>query len=153
MYSLKYENKPITCLICFLSHGGDIFCTAESRSGFGFRVPDPIICPTNFTCGKAKLHLARFNVIPDLLISDKNFSRCLKWERQAPEYTDMSSTYDVVIWPTTSCFADWSKCRHVTFLIVDCQEVVLTCYRIFITCHRRPLDMLKNVTRLGLDML
>ena len=41
----------------------------------------------------------------------------------------------VVIWPTTSCFADWSKRRHVTLRIIDCQEVVLTGYRIFITCQ------------------
>jgi len=41
----------------------------------------------------------------------------------------------VVIWPTTSCFADWSKRRHVTLRIIDCQEGVLTCYRIFITCQ------------------
>jgi len=52
-----------------------------------------------------------------------------------------------VVWPTTSCFADWSKRRHVTLHIIDCQEVVLTCYRIFITCHRRPLDMSTHVTR------
>ena len=58
----------------------------------------------------------------------------------------------LVVWPTTSCFADWSKHRHVTLRIIDCQEVVLTCYRIFITCHGRPLDMSKNVTRLGLDI-
>ena len=59
----------------------------------------------------------------------------------------------IVVWPTTSCFADWSKRRHVTLRIIDCQEVALTCYRIFITCHRRPLDMSTHVTRLGLDML
>ena len=32
-----------------------------------------IIYPTNLTCGKAKLHLVRFNVILNLLISDKLF--------------------------------------------------------------------------------
>jgi len=52
-----------------------------------------------------------------------------------------------VVRPTTSCFADWSKRRHVTLHIIDRQEVVLTCYRIFITCHRRPLDMSTHVTR------
>jgi len=25
-----------------------------------------------------------------------------------------------VVWPTTSCFADWSKRRHVTFSIIEC---------------------------------
>jgi len=44
-------------------------------------------------------------------------------------------TWSIVVWPTTSCFADWSKRRHVTLHIIDCQEVVLTCYRIFITCQ------------------
>ena len=52
----------------------------------------------------------------------------------------------IVVWPTTSCFADWSKRRHVTLRIIDCQEVVLTCYRIFTTCHPHPCDMLTHVT-------
>jgi len=26
----------------------------------------------------------------------------------------------IVTWPTTSCFADWSKCRHVTSSIIEC---------------------------------
>ena len=52
----------------------------------------------------------------------------------------------VVVWPTTSCFADWSKRRHVTLRIIDCQEVVLTFYRIFITCHPQPRDMSTHVT-------
>ena len=34
-------------------------------------------------------------------------------------------TVDVVVWPTMSCFADWSKRRHVTFVIIEC----LTCRR------------------------
>ena len=29
-----------------------------------------------------------------------------------------------VVWPTTSCFADWLKRRHVTLRIIDCQEGV-----------------------------
>ena len=29
-----------------------------------------------------------------------------------------------VVWPTTSCFADWSKRHHVTLHIIDCQEGV-----------------------------
>ena len=29
-------------------------------------------------------------------------------------------TYSFVIWPTMSCFADWSKRRHVTFTIIEC---------------------------------
>jgi len=28
-------------------------------------------------------------------------------------------TETFVVWPTRSCFADWSKCRHVTFIIVE----------------------------------
>jgi len=58
----------------------------------------------------------------------------------------LHSTWEVVVWPTTSCFADWSKCRHVTLRIIDCQEVVLTCYRIFTTCHPRPRDMSTHLT-------
>ena len=30
----------------------------------------------------------------------------------------------IVVWPTTSCFADWLKRRHVTLRIIDCQEGV-----------------------------
>ena len=30
----------------------------------------------------------------------------------------------IVVRPTTSCFADWSKCSHVTLSIIECQEVV-----------------------------
>ena len=52
----------------------------------------------------------------------------------------------IVVWPTTSCFADWSKRRHVTLRIIDCQEVVLACYRILITCHPRRCDMSTHVT-------
>jgi len=52
----------------------------------------------------------------------------------------------IVVWPTTSCFADWSKHCHVTLRIIDCKEVVLTWYRIFTTCHLRPRDMSTHVT-------
>ena len=31
-----------------------------------------------------------------------------------------SRSCDSVVWPTMSCFADWSKCRHVTFTIIEC---------------------------------
>ena len=39
-----------------------------------------------------------------------------------------------VLWPTTSCFADWSKRCHVTLSIIDCQEVVLTCCKYSASC-------------------
>jgi len=29
----------------------------------------------------------------------------------------------IVIWPTMSCFADWSKCHHVTFSIIMGQRI------------------------------
>ena len=32
-----------------------------------------------------------------------------------------------VVWPTMSCFADWSKCRHVTLINIE-----------WSTCHSRP---------------
>ena len=35
-----------------------------------------------------------------------------------------TGTWRIVVWPTTSCFADWSKRRHVTLRIIDCQEGV-----------------------------
>ena len=25
----------------------------------------------------------------------------------------------IVVWPTTSCFADWSRCRHVTLIVIE----------------------------------
>jgi len=28
-------------------------------------------------------------------------------------------TYVIVVWPTVSCFADWSKCCHVTLIIIE----------------------------------
>jgi len=31
--------------------------------------------------------------------------------------------YSFVIWPTTSCFADWSKRRHVTLSIIICSPL------------------------------
>jgi len=30
---------------------------------------------------------------------------------------------DIVVWPTTSCFADWSKRRHVTLSIIECRTI------------------------------
>ena len=45
---------------------------------------------------------------------------------------------EFVVWPTTSCFADWSKRRHVTLRIIDCQEGV---------------EYLQHVTSLARDML
>ena len=35
------------------------------------------------------------------------------------------ATATIVAWPTTSCFADWSKCRHVMLSIIECW----TCWR------------------------
>ena len=35
-------------------------------------------------------------------------------------------TITSVVRPTTSCFADWSKRRHVTLRIIDCQGAPLT---------------------------
>ena len=35
-----------------------------------------------------------------------------------------AKSYYIVVRPTASCFADWSKRRHVTLRIVDCQELV-----------------------------
>ena len=51
-----------------------------------------------------------------------------------------SITATVVVWPTTSCFADWSKRRHVTLSIIEWR-----------TIHGHDLvrssDMSKNVRR------
>ena len=33
------------------------------------------------------------------------------------------SEYCIVVWPTTSCFADWSKRRHVTFSIIEWRAI------------------------------
>jgi len=35
----------------------------------------------------------------------------------------LSRTLVFVVWPTMSCFADWSKRRHVTFTIIECWTV------------------------------
>jgi len=78
MYSLKYENSPMTWRICLLSTGGDKFLTAASLSGSGSRYPEPMMCPTNFTCATAKLLLTKFSVNPERLISIRNFSRSCK---------------------------------------------------------------------------
>jgi len=43
---------------------------------------------------------------------------------QHPQPSSLTSTglgaESTVVWPTTSCFADWSKRRHVTLRIIDC---------------------------------
>jgi len=31
--------------------------------------------------------------------------------------------YGTVVQPTMSCFADWSKCRHVTLSIIECRTI------------------------------
>ena len=35
-------------------------------------------------------------------------------------------SFSFVVWPAMSCFADWSKCRHVTLIIIE-----------WSTCHGR----------------
>jgi len=34
-------------------------------------------------------------------------------------YNRASSSLSFVVWPTMSCFAGWSKRRHVTFIIIE----------------------------------
>jgi len=38
----------------------------------------------------------------------------------------ISTTLPVVVWPTMSCFADWSKSRHVTLNIIICSYYNVT---------------------------
>jgi len=38
--------------------------------------------------------------------------------------SDQFVSFMIVVWPSTSCFADWLKRRHVTLRIIDCQEGV-----------------------------
>ena len=35
-------------------------------------------------------------------------------------HTITSAAYRVIVWPTASCFADWSKRLYVTFSIIEC---------------------------------
>jgi len=52
-YLQKYENSPNTPLSCLFVSGTAISLMAESFSGSGGRVPDPIISPQNLTLGLA----------------------------------------------------------------------------------------------------
>ena len=56
----------------------------------------------------------RITVVPHVIKSTKS----------GVFYTWMPNTEYIVVWPTTSCFADWLKRRHVTLRIIDCQEGV-----------------------------
>ena len=110
-----------------------------------------------FSLGSSYFHVA-LTTVRHLLTADnsKRASRTLSphalvWHVQPrvvifPCRTHYRPSSVIVVWPTTSCFADWSKRRHVTLRIIDCQEVVLTCYRIFTTCHPLPRDMSTHVT-------
>ena len=51
---------------------------------------------------------------------------------------------DIVVWPTMSCFCDWSKFDHITFVIIECytniqrsREVnkVSLFYGVILQCH------------------
>ena len=46
------------------------------------------------------------------------------------------SSYLIVAWPTTSCFADWLKRRHVTLSIIECSPL-----------HGRPVVIIMSTDR------
>ena len=42
-----------------------------------------------------------------------------------------------VVWPTISCFADWSKCSHVTFIIIEWSTRMIYGHVTFTKCKRK----------------
>jgi len=54
-----------------------------------------------------------------------------------------------VVWPTMSCFADWSKCHHVTFIIIEwstcrsrqCIIAMIHGHMTFTKCKRKIYSM------------
>ena len=50
-----------------------------------------------------------------------------------------------VVWPTTSCFADWSKRRHVTFIIIDWPTRFKLSLMVFKCLHGRAPDYLSEL--------
>ena len=53
-----------------------------------------------------------------------NYAR--SWFAAAVASIGVSTTLPFVVWPTMSCFADWSKSRHVTLNIIICSYYNVT---------------------------
>ena len=60
----------------------------------------------------------------------KVISRWQYRRRSLPSMTALLILF-IVVWPTMSCLADWSKCRHVTFIVIE-----------WSTRHGRPFTMI-----------
>ena len=43
--------------------------------------------------------------------------------RPRATFSTSGSSYLVVVWPTMSCFADWSKCCYVTLSLIICSPL------------------------------
>jgi len=71
------------------------------------------------------------------------------------------SLFHIVVWPSMSCFADWSKCHHVTFIIIEWAMhhgrpcIIIDWYTVavyqsimihrYVTMHHCKLALLMNV--------
>jgi len=49
----------------------------------------------------------------------------LIWHHRICDPKRDSTADGVVVWPTMSCFADWSKHRHVAFVIIECCLIII----------------------------
>jgi len=45
------------------------------------------------------------------------------YQARSGDIFNQGSSYFIVVWPTMSCFADWSKCRNVTLSIIVCSPL------------------------------
>jgi len=77
--------------------------------------------------------------------SSKLYRWCTVYMSATAPECDIStsgSSYLIVAWPTTSCFTDWSKRRHVTSSIIECPPR-----------HGRPSDSSMSDVRHWIDRL